>query len=156
MAQTEEEKKLMMEQACKAEVQRRCVNQLTDLDNLKIRELFPTDLGLKIDTWELDLSKHNINSNNLIIDTGFHGQKVVCIYGFRIRGNDYPVTIVTISYKNIKIKCYIEHLVDREYYILDDPIIFNIHDTIRIEYFIKNNKQSQVYFLGCVGEKKVS
>ncbi len=156
MVQSTEERKAIVEQACKVEVQERCVNQLTDWDNLQIRELFPTDLGLKTDTWELDLSKYNMNSNNLIIDTGFHGQKIVCIYGFRIRGNDYPVTIVTISYKNIKIKCYIEHLVDREYYILDDPIIFNIHDTIRIEYFIKNNKPSQVYFLGIVGEKRVA
>jgi len=154
MAQSIEERKAVMEHACRAEVQRRCVNQLTDWDNLKIRDLFPTDLGLKIDTWELDLSNCTINSNNLIIDTGFNGQKVVCIYGFRIRGNDYPVTVVALNCKNIKIKCYIEHLVDREYYFLDDPIICNIYDTIRIEYFIKNNKPSQVWFLGYVGERK--
>ena len=150
-----EEKKASMEYVCRAEVQRRAINQLTDWDNLKIRELFPTDLGLKTETWELDLNTSMINSNNLIIDTGFNGNKIVCIYGFRIRGNDYPVTVVTITYKNIKIKCYTEHLVDREYYILDNPIICNIHDTIRIEYYIKNNKPSQIWFLGIVGERKV-
>lgn len=154
MFQSIEGRKATMEYACRSEVQRRCVNQLTTWDNLKIRELFPTDLGLKIDTWELDLSNHKVNSDNLIIDTRFNGQKVVCIYGFRIRGNDYPVTIVTIICRDTKIKCFTEHLVDREYYILDNPIIYNIHDTIRINYFIKNNKPSQIWFLGVVGERK--
>lgn len=154
MTQSLEEKKALMEQACRGEVQRRCVNQLTTWDNLKIRELFPTDLGLKTDTWEIDLGKHDINLYNIIVDATIN-DKILCIYGFRIRGNDYPVTVVSIHYKEQKIKCYIEHLVDREYYIFDSPIICNIHDVIRIGYFIKSNKPSQIYFLGIVGERKV-